>query len=125
MAAIAKPVYLRSHRLQGRVLQFILGAEDDDLRERARLSKSGRAAKTLVKEGSLRITLVAMTAGSALQSHQVAGPVSIQSMRGCLRLQTDAGDIKVPSGHLVALDAGVTHTTTAVEDSLVLLTLAK
>lgn len=119
-----KPTYLRTHRLRGQVLQFILGAEDDELRERAQSSKVGRASKTLVKEGPLRVTLVALRQGAALQSHQVSGPVTIQSVRGCLSLTTDAGNIDVPVGGLVALDVGVAHTAMAPDDCAVLLTVA-
>jgi|KBSSwiStaDraftv2_1062776.scaffolds.fasta_scaffold29160_2 hypothetical protein len=43
---------------------FMLGAEDDTLSEFAEDSKAGRADKTLVKEGSLRITLVAFEEGN-------------------------------------------------------------
>lgn len=119
-----KPAYLRTHRLRGKVLQFILRAEDDELRERAESSRSGRVAKTLLKEGPLRVTLLALGKGTALQPHQVAGPVSIQSIRGCLRVTTAAGNLDVPAGNLVALDAGVAHTAKALEDCAVLITVA-
>ena len=82
---------------------FMLGAEDDTLSEIAEDSKAGRADKTLVKEGSLRITLVALKKRTVLPSHQVAGPASIQIIRGCLRLTTDRSDVDVPAGTLIAL----------------------
>jgi len=118
-----QPAYLRTHRLRGKVLEFILRAEDEELRGRAGSSKTGRAAKTLVKEGPLRVTLVALAKGTTLQPHQVAGPVTIQSIRGCLRVTTEAGDLDVPAGNLVALDAGVAHTAMALEDCGALLTV--
>jgi len=48
-----KSSVLRARRLSGKVLTFLLGAEDDALREFADDSKTGRACKTLVKEDSL------------------------------------------------------------------------
>jgi len=84
-----KSSVLRTRRLSGKVLTFLLGAEDDALREFADDSKTGRAGKTLVKEDSLRITFVALKKGTVLPSHRVAGPVSIQTIRGCLRLSRD------------------------------------
>jgi len=51
--------YLITHTLSGAVLSFALSAEDAALRERATAAKSGRTAKTLVKEGRLRVTLIA------------------------------------------------------------------
>jgi hypothetical protein len=68
----------------------MLEAEDDTLREFAEDSKTGRAAKTLVKEGRpLRITPVALKKGTVLLPHHVDGPISIQTIRGCLRLTTE------------------------------------
>lgn len=71
-----KSAVRRVRRLAGKRLTFMLGAEDDTLAEFAAGSKTGRAGKTLIKEGALRITLVALKKGTVLPSHQVAGPVS-------------------------------------------------
>jgi quercetin dioxygenase-like cupin family protein len=119
-----KSSVLRTRRLSGKVLTFLLGAEDDTLREFADDSKTGRAAKTLVKENSLRITLVALKKGTVLPSHQVAGPVSIQTLRGCLRLATDRGDMDLPAGTLIALESGVAHTAKAQTDCAILITFS-
>jgi quercetin dioxygenase-like cupin family protein len=119
-----KSAVLRVRRLAGKRLTFMLGAEDDTLREFAEDSKTGRAGKTLVKEGSLRITLVALKKGTALPSHHVDGPISIQTIRGCLRLTTEKGDLDVPAGSLMALGPGVVHTAKAHEDCAILLTFA-
>jgi quercetin dioxygenase-like cupin family protein len=115
---------LRTRRLSAKVLTFMLGAEDDTLREFADDSTTGRAGKTLVKEGPLRITLVALKRGTALPTHQVAGPVSIQTLRGCLRLTTKSGNVDVPAGTVIALDSGVPHTARAHDDCSILITIA-
>ena len=119
-----KSSVLRTRRMSGEVLSFLLGAEDDTLREFAADSETGRSGKTLVKEGPLRITLVALKKGTVLPSHQVAGPVSIQTLRGCLRLTTDRGDMDLPARTLIALGPGVAHTAKAHTDCAILLTLA-
>jgi quercetin dioxygenase-like cupin family protein len=119
-----KSAVLRVRRLAGKRLTFILGAEDETLREFAQESKTGRAAKTLVKEGPLRITLVALKKGTALPSHHVEGPISIQTIRGSLTLTTDRGDMDVPEGNLIALGPGVVHAAKAQEDCAILLTFA-
>jgi quercetin dioxygenase-like cupin family protein len=116
-------VYLRTHRLRGKVLRLLLGAEDDMLREQAASSTSGRAAKTLIKQGPFRVTLVAMRKGVALQEHQVAGPLSIQAIRGCVRVTTDQGDVDVPQGGLIGLESGVVHSARAADDCAILITL--
>ena len=119
-----KPAVLRTRRLAGRALTFLLGAEDETLREFAAAASSGRAGKTLVKQGPLRITLVALKKGAALPAHQVAGPVSIQTIRGCLRLTTESGDLDIPAGGLISLGAGVRHTARAHADCAILITFA-
>ncbi len=121
---VRKSAVLRVRRLAGRRLTFMLGAEDDTLREFAETSKTGRAGKTLVKEGPLRITLVALKKGTALPSHHVEGPISIQTIRGCLTLTTERGDVDVPAGTLIALAPGVIHTAKARDDCAILLTFA-
>jgi quercetin dioxygenase-like cupin family protein len=119
-----KSAVLRTRRLSGKMLRFLIDAEDETLREFAQASKTGRAGKTLVKQGALRITLVALKKGTALPPHRVAGPVSIQILRGCLELTTDKGAIALPRRSLVTLEAGLTHTARAVEDSAILITFA-
>lgn len=116
--------YLRTHKISGQLLTFYLTAEEARLREQAAASKAGRAAKTLVKEGALRIAQVALRKGTPLQSHQVAGPVSLQVQRGRLRLTTASGVLDLGSGELVALDAGVAHAAMALSDCALLITMA-
>ena len=117
-----KSAVLRVRRLAGRRLIFMLGAEDDTLREFAEASKTGRAGKTLVKEGPLRITLVALKKGTTLPSHHVEGPISIQTIRGCLTLTTERGDVDVPAGILIALGSGIIHTAKAYDNCAILFT---
>ena len=119
-----KSAVLRVRRLAGQRLTFMLAAEDDTLRQFAEESKTGRAGKTLVKEGTLRITLVALKKGTTLPSHHVDCPISIQAIRGCLRLTTEKGDLDVSAGSLIALGSGVVHTAKAHEDCAILLTFA-
>ena len=123
MTETGTSTYASTHELHGKLLSFELGAEAVALNESAELAKSGRTAKTLVKEGTLRVTLVAIRKGASLESHQVAGPVSIQALSGSLKLTTDAGTVDLSAGSLVVLGAGVTHSAEAIEDCTLLLTL--
>jgi quercetin dioxygenase-like cupin family protein len=114
----------RTRRLSGSLLTFLLAAEDETLHELEEFSESGRAAKTLVKQGAMRITLVALRKGTMLESHEVKGPVSIQTIRGCLRLGTDRGNIDIPPSGLISLGPGVVHTAEALDDCSILITFA-
>jgi quercetin dioxygenase-like cupin family protein len=116
---------LRGRKLQGQLLTFALDSEDDALLASARAAADGLASKTLVKQGPMRITLVTLRKGAALQAHQVEGPSSIQLLRGKLRIATDEGDVDIAVKSLVTLAAGVIHTATALQDCAMLLTIIK
>jgi quercetin dioxygenase-like cupin family protein len=118
------PAVLQRRQLAANVLVFTLGTEDSVLQERAASAHEGRAAKTLVEQGSLRITLIAMTRDTVLQPHQAAGPISIQTVRGTLRVTTDDGDIDLAPGDLATLGPGIRHTAQALEDCAFLLTIS-
>lgn len=119
-----KHAYLRTHTLSGAALTFALPAEEAALRERALASKAGRAAKTLVKEGPLRLTLVALRRGVSLQAHQVEGEVSIHVLRGRARVSAAAMDSELAAGGVVVLQQEVAHTATALADCTLLVTVA-
>ena len=116
--------YLKTHRLGGQLLRFQLTAEAEALRAQASGSKTGRAAKTLVKEGRMRITQVALEKGARLQSHHVEGAVSLHIMRGRLQLTTGAGEMYLASGDLAALDEDVAHAAVALSECVILITTA-
>jgi len=123
-AAANKHDYLRTHRISGQSLRCRFPGDELALDERARSSKTGRAGKTLVKEGALRITQIALRTGSALGSHQVSGALSVQVLRGRLRMTTTDGELWLERGELVALDAGVAHAAEAMSDCALLITMA-
>jgi quercetin dioxygenase-like cupin family protein len=114
--------YLRTHRIAGNILSVDIGAEEIGLRGQAQAAKSGRAAKTLVKEGKLRVTLIALRAGTVLGAHHVEGEVTLHVLRGQFEVLTGDGTLRASKGGLIALGAGVSHEARAVRDSTVLIT---
>lgn len=124
MPSANKHTYLRTHEISGQLLVFTLTVENHRLSEQAAASKAGRAAKTLVKEGPLRITQVALRKGAHLRSHRVAGAVSLQTLRGHLRLTMADRALDLRVGELVALDSGVAHAAQALSDCVILITMA-
>ena len=119
-----KHTYLKSHRLSGALMAFDMGAEDRALRERAGAAKAGRAAKTLVKEGALRLTLIALRKGVSLDEHAVEGAVSVQVLRGRIELRAGARALDLRTGGIAALDAGTRHAVSAASDCAILVTVA-
>jgi quercetin dioxygenase-like cupin family protein len=120
----AKSTYARSNRLSGMRLEFLLKAEDEALRERAAGAGSGRAAKTLAKEGRLRVLLIALNRGTVLKQHHADGPVSIQCLRGNVAITAGDASNELTSGGLLVLDANVQHEVKALRDSSILTTIS-
>jgi quercetin dioxygenase-like cupin family protein len=111
------------HPVSGSALSFSLAEESR--RVRAELGDSReRIARTLVKEGSLRVTLVALRAGGALEPHKAEGPISVHVLEGDVELTADGRTWSLEPGGLLALDAGVTHDVRSSRGALFLLTVA-
>jgi len=123
-SAPKKSTYARGHRLSGKKLEFLLKAEDETLRERAASSASGRAAKTLAKEGRLRVMTIALNRSTVLKQHHTDGPVSIQCLRGNVAITIDDASTELTSGGLLILDAKVQHEVKAIRDSSLLITMS-
>jgi len=51
MTVTGARTYLKTHKISGKQLRFHLSEEQDALLERAGAGRTGRTAKTLVKEG--------------------------------------------------------------------------
>src|SRR5688572_33412764 len=115
-----KSSVLRTRRLSGKVLTFMIGAEDDTLREFAEDSKTGRAAKTLVKQGSLRITLVALKKGTVLPPRIMWLVPSASRASVVVYNSLPIKERCVPAGSLVTLHAGAAYAVRAREDSGIL-----
>lgn len=93
--------------------------------ETASTASSGRSAHTIYggHEHSLRQTLIALRAGSNLNEHENPGEATVQVLHG--RVTLVAGDTKWNGspGDLMTIPES-RHALEAVEDSVVLLTVA-
>jgi quercetin dioxygenase-like cupin family protein len=110
--------------LAGRLLQFDLAAETEQLRKEGPWKNTSRNAKTLVKHADLRIVLIAMKRGTRMEGHKTDESISIHALRGSLRLHLPEQTVELPAGRLLALGRSLPHDVEALEDSSFLLTIS-
>jgi quercetin dioxygenase-like cupin family protein len=93
---------------------------------RAHQSPAGRSAETVYggHEHSLRQTVVALTAGTALAEHENPGEATVHVLTGRVRLGAGADSWEGRDGDLIVIPPA-RHDLTAVTDAAVLLTVAK
>jgi quercetin dioxygenase-like cupin family protein len=81
-------------------------------------------ARTLVKQGPLRLTLVGLGPGGTIRPHQADAPITIHVLEGEILLEAGGDVHRVSNGSLVALDGGVRHAVSAPQGGFFLLTVA-
>ncbi|WP_017595148.1 cupin domain-containing protein [Nocardiopsis potens] len=94
--------------------------------EQAAGAASGRSAETVYggHERTLRQTLIALTAGSALGDHPNPGDATVAVLRGRVELTTEADSWEGRTGDMLIVPEEK-HGLRALEDSVVLLSIAK
>jgi quercetin dioxygenase-like cupin family protein len=92
----------------------------------ARRSTAGRAAHTAVggHEHVMRQTVIALLAGRSLAEHVNPGEATVFVLRGRVRLATDDAAWEGRHGDLIIVPPKP-HSLDAIEDSAILLTVAK
>src|SRR5690606_40905261 len=73
------------------------------------LERSGRNARTLVKDGPLRLTLVVVAPGGAVAEHRADGPILVQPIEGAIVFEALGRDHELRPGQVLAAAAGVPH----------------
>ncbi|MFI5227563.1 MAG: cupin domain-containing protein [Gemmatimonadales bacterium] len=111
-----------NHAVTGNALQFDLENEIQVVRNEL-ANGEARAGRTLVKDGPLRVTLVAVRAGGGLHEHTARGPITIQVLEGTIEVDALANRRTLHRGALLALDAGIAHAVTSTAGAVFLLTV--
>ena len=110
------------HPVSGPTLAFDLAHELRIVHEQ--LVTTSRTARTLVKNGSLRATLMGLAAGGELASHSADGPITVYVLEGTIEFEADGKTWSLPTGSLFALDAGIVHSVRAPAGGAFLLTVS-
>jgi quercetin dioxygenase-like cupin family protein len=92
----------------------------------ARSAHSGRSAHTVHggHASTLRQTVIALVAGQRLDEHESPGEATLQVLTGRVRLTSGDDGQEVDAGELLVIP-GARHALEALQDSAVLLTVAK
>jgi len=112
-----------SHQVSGGHLRFNLSEEIAELRADLRQSSGGRSAKTLVKNATLRVTLILAAAKVTIEPAAVAGAATLQMLQGRLRLPDSGEAQEVGAGELVLLESNLEGPLNIIEESAFLLTV--
>ncbi|MEU9186659.1 cupin domain-containing protein [Streptomyces sp. NPDC048484] len=88
----------------------------------ANSGSSGRTARTVVALPGLRVTLIALTAGSELAEHEAPDAATLTCLTGQVTLGTTDRTWPLGQGDIVAIP-GRRHSLTAETDAAVLLTV--
>ena len=91
------------------------------LRAEAGPSANGHRQITLLHQGPVRLVLFAFAAGGRMSEHSAPGWVTIQVLRGALRVQTSDALHELTEGQILALAPDVPHDVAASEEADMLL----
>jgi len=108
--------------LDGPVLVHRLDKDEQTI-DRELVQTHGRSARTLVKEGPLRLTLMAIAAGGNVPAHTADGPVSIQLLEGDVTFTGGGESHTLDVGDVIVYAASVEHAATSTSGCLLLLTV--
>jgi quercetin dioxygenase-like cupin family protein len=108
--------------IEGDVLVNHLTA-DDWMIDKDLLGRHGRTARTLVKDGPLRLTLMALAPNGTLPAHSTTGPVTIHVLEGELLFKALDREYPLKTGDVLVFAPGVEHSATSENGGSFLLTV--
>jgi quercetin dioxygenase-like cupin family protein len=85
---------------------------------------AGLYSKTLFKKHDLRVVLISMQNAAHMKEHHADGTISIQVLKGQLRVSVNGKPHDLPTGTLFTLGHSIRHDVEAIGDSAFLLTIS-
>lgn len=111
------------HRaLTGNVLVHHL-TDDEMMVDRSLVELHGRSARTLIKEGPLRVTIIALAPKGTLPAHSAPGPISIQLLEGDITFSAAGNEYVLAPRDLLVVATGVQHSARSAAGGAFLLTV--
>ena len=111
--------------LDGAALVFDLGATSRELGAGENLGRSGRNARTLLKSGTLRVTMIVLAPGGGIPEHHADGPITVQPLEGRIQFTVAGETHDLAAGQLLSTGAGVPHSVRSEGGATFLLTVAQ
>lgn len=108
--------------IEGEVLVHHL-PQDELIIDRELLAQRGRTARTLVKEGPVRLVLMALPPGGDLPAHSTDDPVTIHVTDGEITFRAINNEYHLVKGDVLVFAAGVEHSASSREGCVFLLTV--
>lgn len=96
---------------------------DQSMIDSSLLARHGRSARTLVKEGPLRLTIVAIAPGGDLPAHRTGGPVTIHVFEGEVTVSALNQEYPLAPNDVLVLAPGVEHAARSAAGGVFLLTV--
>jgi len=87
------------------------------------LARHGRSARTLVKEGPLRLTIIGIAPGGELPAHSTEAPVTVHILEGEILFEALGRAYPLSMGDVLVLAPGVEHSARSATGGLFLLTV--
>lgn len=113
-----------SRALTGENLTFDLASQVAELRRDEGYLRSGRVGRTLVKAGSMRLTLTVVAEGVEIGTHHAVAPMTLQALAGRLRYRVDGEEFEIGEGEVLFFGPGHAQDIRALEDTALLLTIS-
>jgi quercetin dioxygenase-like cupin family protein len=110
--------YLKENQISGGVLRLDLAGESMAILNAARKARVGHAAKTLVKDGPLRVVIIGFRAGATLEDHHAPGPVAIQAVSGTTRIEAAGESYNLDQGNVIVFGSDVSHSVSAADEAV-------
>ena len=109
--------------LSGETMVFDLAGETRTARSARADGDARRTARTLLKDGPLRMTLIVLEPGAEMAEHAAAGPITVQPVEGMIRFRAGADEQRLRPGQVLSAGAGVRHSVSSDDGAAFLLTV--
>ena len=109
--------------LSGDVLVFDLDAAREELARTPAVTAGGRQARTLLKDGGLRVTLIVLGAGAVIPEHHADGPITVHAIDGRIAFTVGGETHDLEPGRVLSARAGLPHSVRSESGGAFLLTV--